>query len=153
VETPKTTRGEDSWPSPLVIFSVPTRENNVFLLSFHRTVILHYPPSSYTGITHYIYNAFEALNCVEGSRQKSHYIDNFCVLSGKENSNVTFVYVTMTSDLSKLSSEYYIYDFVAVISSIGGGIGMFLGYSCFGTISTFISEMYHHTRPWKTFLK
>jgi hypothetical protein len=31
-----------SWPSPLVIFSVPTRENNVFLLSFHRTVILHY---------------------------------------------------------------------------------------------------------------
>jgi hypothetical protein len=24
-----------------VIFSVPTRENNVFLLSFHRTVILH----------------------------------------------------------------------------------------------------------------
>jgi hypothetical protein len=30
-----------SWPSPLVIFSVPTRENNVFLLSFHRTVILH----------------------------------------------------------------------------------------------------------------
>jgi hypothetical protein len=25
-----------------VIFSVPTRENNVFLLSFHRTVILHY---------------------------------------------------------------------------------------------------------------
>jgi hypothetical protein len=31
-----------SWPSPLVIFSVPTRENNVFLLSFHRIVILHY---------------------------------------------------------------------------------------------------------------
>jgi hypothetical protein len=31
-----------SWPSPLVIFSVPTRENNVFLLSFHRTVILHF---------------------------------------------------------------------------------------------------------------
>jgi hypothetical protein len=27
---------------PLVIYSVPTRENNVFLLSFHRTVILHY---------------------------------------------------------------------------------------------------------------
>jgi hypothetical protein len=27
---------------PLVIFSVPTRENNVFLLSFHRTVILHF---------------------------------------------------------------------------------------------------------------
>jgi hypothetical protein len=26
-----------------VIFSVPTRENNVFLLSFHRTVILHTP--------------------------------------------------------------------------------------------------------------
>jgi hypothetical protein len=33
VETLKTTRGL------LVIFSVPTRENNVFLLSFHRTVI------------------------------------------------------------------------------------------------------------------
>jgi hypothetical protein len=32
----------NSWPSPLVIFSVPTRENNVFLLSFHRTVILHH---------------------------------------------------------------------------------------------------------------
>jgi glucan phosphoethanolaminetransferase (alkaline phosphatase superfamily) len=27
---------------PLVIFSVPTRENNVFLLSFHRTVMLHF---------------------------------------------------------------------------------------------------------------
>jgi hypothetical protein len=30
-----------SWHTPLVIFSVPTRENNVFLLSFHCTVILH----------------------------------------------------------------------------------------------------------------
>jgi hypothetical protein len=30
-----------SWPSPLVTFSVPTRENNVLLLSFHCTVILH----------------------------------------------------------------------------------------------------------------
>jgi hypothetical protein len=28
------------WPSPLVIYSVPTRENNGFLLSFHCTVIL-----------------------------------------------------------------------------------------------------------------
>jgi hypothetical protein len=28
-----------SWPSPLVIFSVPTRENNVF--SLYCTVILH----------------------------------------------------------------------------------------------------------------
>jgi hypothetical protein len=31
-----------AFATALVIFSVPTRENNVFLLSFHRTVILHY---------------------------------------------------------------------------------------------------------------
>jgi hypothetical protein len=34
---------------PLVIFSVPTRENNVFLLSFHRTVILHYMTLEWKG--------------------------------------------------------------------------------------------------------
>jgi hypothetical protein len=39
-----------SWPSPLVIFSVPTRENNVFLLSFHRTVILHNTTGILSGV-------------------------------------------------------------------------------------------------------
>jgi hypothetical protein len=69
---------------------------------------------------------------------------SFCIFSGKESIEIDYVYVTITSDLTKLSSEYYIYDFVAVVSSIGGGVGIFLGYSCFGTISSFISEMYYH---------
>ena len=34
------------------------------------------------------------------------------------------------------------YDFTAVISSIGGGIGIFLGYSCFGLASTALHNIY-----------
>jgi hypothetical protein len=40
VGTPKTT-ALVAFAAALVFFSVPTRENNVFLLSFHCTEILH----------------------------------------------------------------------------------------------------------------
>ena len=34
------------------------------------------------------------------------------------------------------------YDFTAVISSIGGGIGIFLGYSCFGVALTALQNLH-----------
>ena len=34
------------------------------------------------------------------------------------------------------------YDFTAVISSIGGGIGIFLGYSCFGVALTALKNLH-----------
>jgi hypothetical protein len=42
------------------------------------------------------------------------------------------------------STEYYIYDFTAVVASIGGGIGMFLGFSCFGVASKAVSALYEY---------
>ena len=46
-----------------------------------------------------------------------------------------------TSSIEK-HVEYFMYDMVSVISSIGGGIGIFLGYSCFGILSSAIKNLF-----------
>lgn len=45
------------------------------------------------------------------------------------------IYVCYSTHLIKAYSEYYIYDFTAMVASIGGGLGMFLGVSCLGMTS------------------
>jgi hypothetical protein len=44
-------------------------------------------------------------------------------------------YISFVSDLVVSSEEYYIYNLNTLVASIGGGLGMFLGVSIFGTIS------------------
>jgi hypothetical protein len=43
--------------------------------------------------------------------------------------------ISYSSDLEVISNEFYLYDANAIISSVGGGLGMFLGVSCFGIMS------------------
>ena len=50
--------------------------------------------------------------------------------------------MTLASALKTKHKEYYMYDFTAVVSSIGGGIGIFLGYSCFGVASSGLQKIY-----------
>ena len=49
--------------------------------------------------------------------------------------DVWIVYLAFSTDLEVISEEFYLYDFNAIISAVGGGLGMFLGVSCFGILS------------------
>ena len=50
-------------------------------------------------------------------------------------------YVSFVSDLIVSSEEYYIYNLNTLVASIGGGLGMFLGVSIFGTISKLLKPL------------
>jgi hypothetical protein len=43
-------------------------------------------------------------------------------------------YISFASDLEVISQEFFLYDANAIIASVGGGLGMFLGASCLGII-------------------
>ena len=58
------------------------------------------------------------------------------------NGNNYFLYISLASPLQTNYKEYFMYDFTAVISSIGGGIGIFLGYSCFGVALTALQNLH-----------
>jgi len=45
------------------------------------------------------------------------------------------VYISYRTDVVIGSEEYYIHNLNTLIASIGGGLGMFLGVSIFGTFS------------------
>ena len=49
--------------------------------------------------------------------------------------NSRMIYISYGTDLVISSEEYYIYNLNTLIASIGGGLGMFLGVSIFGTLS------------------
>ena len=51
-------------------------------------------------------------------------------------------WLTLGNRLQTNYIEYYVYDMTAVVSSIGGGIGIFLGYSCFGVASSMLKKWY-----------
>ena len=54
------------------------------------------------------------------------------------------LFISIASALKTNHKEYYMYDFTAIVSSLGGGIGIFLGYSCFGVISSALQNIYQH---------
>ena len=56
--------------------------------------------------------------------------------------NYNTLWLTLASKLQTNHIEYYVYDLTAVVSSIGGGIGIFLGYSCFGVASSMLKKWY-----------
>ena len=49
----------------------------------------------------------------------------------------------LISSRIEVHQEYFMYDMVSVVSSIGGGIGIFLGYSCFGILSSAIKNLFN----------
>ena len=49
---------------------------------------------------------------------------------------------SLSSPLVTVSKESLLYDFTAIVSSIGGGVGIFLGFSCFGMLSSALSKLY-----------
>ena len=51
-----------------------------------------------------------------------------------------------TSSTIEIDQEYFMYDMVSVVSSIGGGIGIFLGYSCFGIFSSAIKKLFNRLK-------
>jgi hypothetical protein len=44
-------------------------------------------------------------------------------------------YISYSGDLEIISQEFFLYDANAIISAVGGGLGMFLGVSCLGVIT------------------
>ncbi len=49
--------------------------------------------------------------------------------------NTWITYISFANNLVISSEEYYIYNLNTLVASVGGGLGMFLGFSIFGTIS------------------
>ena len=52
------------------------------------------------------------------------------------------LWLSYASSILQRTKERRMYNFEAVISSIGGGIGIFLGYSCFGVLSNGLKHLY-----------
>ena len=57
------------------------------------------------------------------------------------------MWFALASDMKLIYKEYYMYDLNAIISSIGGGIGIFLGYSFYGVANSIIN--YFHNKKKK----
>ena len=55
------------------------------------------------------------------------------------NKDRTIIFVKLDSTIVMMEEEYYVYDFNAIISAVGGSLGLFLGCS-FLSIITFIFE-------------
>ena len=48
--------------------------------------------------------------------------------------NVTIgMFVYLMEYTIETTTEYYLYDFPAIVSAVGGNLGLFLGFSCYST--------------------
>ncbi len=52
------------------------------------------------------------------------------------------VYVHFPSTFETLLKEYYIYDEVAIVSAVGGALGLFLGFSCLSVMLSAIEAAF-----------
>ena len=43
------------------------------------------------------------------------------------------MFVCLTDYTIETTTEYYLYDFPAIVSAVGGNLGLFLGFSCYST--------------------
>ena len=59
-------------------------------------------------------------------------------------SDFYYVLFRLADSKIELRKEYFMYDMVSVVSSIGGGIGIFLGYSFFGILSSAINKLFQN---------
>lgn len=49
------------------------------------------------------------------------------------------IWLASASTYAEVSREMYLYDEAAIFASVGGGIGIFLGFSCYGIFTKAIS--------------
>ena len=59
----------------------------------------------------------------------------FSFLLGEHPEGLILVYMHFPSAFENLHKEFFIFDEVTIISAIGGGLGLFLGFSCLSTLS------------------
>ena len=48
----------------------------------------------------------------------------------------------------QVHEQYLIHDFVSIVSAVGGGLGLFLGFSCFSIVSQ-VAKGLHKVMPLK----
>ena len=53
--------------------------------------------------------------------------------------NLNEIYISSAGLWSEQTKEMYLYDATAIVASVGGGIGIFLGFSCYGLLSKAIA--------------
>ena len=56
------------------------------------------------------------------------------ILGENRTDDCWITYVAFSSDLEITYDEFFLYDANAIVASVGGGLGMFLGVSCLGVI-------------------
>ena len=52
------------------------------------------------------------------------------------------IWLASASAYADVSKEMYLYDTAAIFASVGGGIGIFMGFSCYGVFTKAISLLY-----------
>ena len=45
----------------------------------------------------------------------------------------TMLMIYLMGPTIESTTEYYLYDFAAIVSAVGGNMGLFLGFSCYST--------------------
>jgi len=51
-------------------------------------------------------------------------------------------FIYFESDITEIKSEAFLVDFGNLVSSIGGSLGLFLGFSCYTTITAIMDFMF-----------
>ena len=63
------------------------------------------------------------------------------------------LYVGYNSNYTLVSDEHYLYDLNAIISAVGGGLGLFVGVSAFGLFKLFLDYISKLFKLYKTMSK
>ena len=63
------------------------------------------------------------------------------LIAGENMTESWILYISFSTDLEVISEEFFLYDANAIISAVGGGLGMFLGVSCFGILSDLFKSL------------
>ncbi len=61
-------------------------------------------------------------------------MQEFALLVGKRLVNTSYIMVKFRSSLVRVRQEVLLYDFNAIVGTMGGSLGLFLGFSCFDVI-------------------
>ena len=68
-------------------------------------------------------------------------------------SNEAYLEIFSTHSTQVIEEEYFVYDLTAMIGSLGGSLGLLVGFSFFNVICTILDHVLHNFKePIKTFL-
>ena len=80
---------------------------------------------------------------VKTIKTKSPFIIGKYIQTNISGQNKYRIYIAAATDIIAKSKEFYVYDITSVASSMGGGLGMFLGFSFLGVCKNSLDMLWN----------